>query len=147
MRSKEIVASVVVVATVATLALLNTAAPEGQNFLRQQDRYTKVFNHYINKYGKRYETNEEYLYRLKIFIENYHIVMDHNSMNVEGDQAWLTLNAFADMTNDEFKKRLGFKPLEIKENTSKTKHYGESLTGLPDTYDWRGEGKVNAVKD
>ena len=98
MRSKEIVASIVVVATVATIALLNSAAPEGQNFLRQQDRYSKAFNHYINKFGKRYGTKEEYEYRLKIFIENYHIVMDHNTMN-NGDDAWLTLTSFADMTN------------------------------------------------
>ena len=70
-----------VVATVACLALFNSSSIQGQSLFKNNGRYAAAFNHFINKFGKSYGTKEEYLFRLKIFIETYHDVMDHNTMN------------------------------------------------------------------
>ena len=149
MRSKEIIASVAVVATVATFALLNIQSPEGQNLMKHKDRYHGAFNHFINKYGKRYGTKEEYEFRLKIFIENYHLVMDHNTVEADSAGFHMALNMFADMTNEEYKQRLGLKPIEREEHIRHTKSYSENKVEVeaPTTMDWRDKGVVNGVKD
>jgi hypothetical protein len=109
MRSKEIIASIAVVGAVAAFALFNVnSMPSGQSFLQQGD-YDVSFNHFIAKYGKRYGTKEEYLYRLNLFIRSYHEVMDHNLMASEDEGYSKALNQFADMTDQEFKSYLGFK--------------------------------------
>ena len=114
MRTKEVIATIAVVGAVATFAVLNMDSSSNSTFLKKSDEvYIKPFNHFIGKYGKRYGTVEEYNYRLKIFKENYHIVMDHNTMNDDSGFT-MELNMFADMTNEEYKKRLGLKPIETK---------------------------------
>ena len=62
MRSKEILASIVVVGAVATLAYLNTQGPSGANFLADNEHNT-AFTHFVNKYRRSYGTKEEYEHR------------------------------------------------------------------------------------
>ena len=115
MRTREIITSVAVVASVAAFALYNSSAPEGQSLFKHKDRYNAAFNHFINKFGKRYGTKQEYEYRLKIFIENYHTVMDHNIIYADEAGFTMGLNMFADMTNEEYSNRLGLRPIELGE--------------------------------
>ena len=109
MRSKEVIGTVAVVASLAIFALLNTSSIQGESLFRHKERYADSFQYFINKYGRRYGTKEEFNFRLKIFIENYHFVMDHNSMNAESDGFTVGLNMFSDMTNEEYRQRLGLK--------------------------------------
>jgi hypothetical protein len=108
MRSKEIIASIAVVGCVAALALFNLNTVESGQTLLQTGQYDAVFNSYIARYGKRYGTKEEYLYRLNIFVKNYHLIMDHNTMNSEDLGFEMAINHFADLTESEFKMHLGY---------------------------------------
>ena len=108
MRSKEIIASIVVVGAVATLAYLNSSPSDsGVNFLSSNE-HTQAFSHFLNKYRKSYGTKEEFDYRLKVFMENYHRIMNHNMMNTEDEGWFMRMNEFGDLTADEFKMRMGF---------------------------------------
>ena len=74
--------------------------------MTSEDPYETSFNHFIAKYGKRYGTKDEYKYRKNIFIENYHQVMNHNSMNSLEQGFTKALNHFADLTEKEFENTL-----------------------------------------
>jgi hypothetical protein len=144
MRSKEIIASIAVVGAVAAFALFNVnSMPSGQSFLQQGD-YDVSFNHFIAKYGKRYGTKEEYLYRLKIFIQNYHIVMNHNFMSANEMGFDMELNHFADLTDQEFKMRLGLRPIQSQQIDTQSEQI--PVSGSKDN-DWRVKGVVNTIEN
>ena len=107
MRSKEILASIVVVGAVATIAYLNTQAPAGANFLADNE-HSQAFGHFISKYRKSYATNEEFAYRQEVFLHNYHHIMNHNMMNSGEEGYFMVVNEFADLTGEEFASRMGF---------------------------------------
>lgn len=65
------------------------------------------FFKYVTKYGKSYGTKEEFEFRAEIFKSNLEHIANRNSQN---DLTYtLGVNKFADLTNAEFKKRLGRK--------------------------------------
>ena len=56
MRSKEVIATVVVVGAVATIAYLNSqGASYDMNFL-QENEHSRAFAHFVNKYRRSYGT-------------------------------------------------------------------------------------------
>jgi len=67
--------------------------------------------------------------------------MTHNTMN--GDGFSLGINKFADMTTEEFKMRLGFKPSSRQRNPVSI----ASTIDAPDSLDWRTKGAVTPIKD
>ena len=71
---KELIASLAVVGTVATIGLLNADTFTSQTSFLQMSGPETAFNHYIAKYGKSYATKEEYNYRLRKFAENYKLI-------------------------------------------------------------------------
>lgn len=88
-----------------------------------------------------------------MFQENYEYVVQHN--NNPNYSYTLSLNAFADLTNHEFKaKYLGLSPSAtdsvIKLNTGQGSVQGPGLvkdSDVPASLDWRKEGAVTEVKD
>ena len=71
------------------------------------------------------------------------IINEHNANNA-GGSFHLKPNKFADMTNEEFKQRLGYK----KNNNTVTKRAPlRDTKTLPDSIDWRQKGAVNPVQD
>ena len=66
------------------------------------------FNQFISNQGKNYLTKEEYSARLAIFKSNYEIVKQHNSENQDFK---LEINSFADLSDAEFEKKMGFKEI------------------------------------
>lgn len=145
MRTSEILATIAVVGSVATFAIFNmTAGPAHQTFLAEpQNPVESAFIRYINKFHKTYATKEEYNHRLSIFTQNYHEIFSHNMMNSDKDGFKKGTNQFTDMTQDEFKMRLGYKA------HLKTVRGAEMLSteGVPTSVDWRKEGAVTPVKD
>lgn len=65
------------------------------------------FNKYVSEFGKSYGTKEEFAFRSAQFKNNFEIIMNHNSMNENTYQ--LGLNKFADYTQEEYTKLLGYK--------------------------------------
>jgi KDEL-tailed cysteine endopeptidase len=60
------------------------------------------FEAYVREFGKSYATVEEHASREAIFVANLARVIKHNA---QPDKTWyMTVNQFADMTTDEFKK-------------------------------------------
>ena len=94
----------------------------------------KVY-HYV--FQKHYSLNsEEAIERFKTFKNNLSIIKEHNSKELSYK---LEINAFADMSEEEFEKSLGL--AEIKDfdtilNSSLKWHYltGSSHTGFPLTH-------------
>ncbi|KAH6771651.1 xylem bark cysteine peptidase 3 [Perilla frutescens var. hirtella] len=112
-----------------------------------------LFDRWCEEYGKSYASEEEKLQRLKVFEQNYEIVVEHNTR--ANASYTLSLNAFADLTNHEFKARyLGLSPSlhdqVIRLNSRESAVEGPDLvdeSDLPASVDWRNAGAVTEVKD
>lgn len=88
-----------------------------------------------------------------MFAQNYEFVVQHNAR--QNLSYTLSLNAFADLTNHEFKaKYLGLSPsssdLLIRLNSGSGAIEGPDLvkeSEIPSSVDWRKQGAVTGVKD
>ena len=99
------------------------------------------FIKFVAKYGKDYATKEEFEYRSTVFQNNFRFIVETNSKN---DLSYsVGLNKFADMTNEEFKKRLGRKKNQTIKKSSDD--YTFIDTAIPSSVDWRTKGAVNPV--
>lgn len=101
------------------------------------------------KHGRTYKDNEEKQKRLQIFKDNFDFV---NKVNNEGNRTYkLSVNKFADLTNEEFRAtRTGYKlSTEPKSTTAETTSSFKyaSVTKVPSSMDWRKKGAVTSVKD
>ncbi|KAG6408789.1 hypothetical protein SASPL_131812 [Salvia splendens] len=119
----------------------------------QSSSISDLFDHWCKDNGKTYASDQEKHHRLKVFEQNYAIVVEHNTRS--NSSHTLALNAFADLTNQEFKaKYLGLSPsandLIIRLNSRESANEGGNLveeSDLPDSIDWRKKGAVTPVKD
>ena len=100
------------------------------------------FFRFVSKYGRSYATKEEFEFRSEIFKSNLAYIASKNSQN--GATYTLGLNKFADMTNKEFRKRLGRKKIHQQSNAPYT--FLEE-NAVPKAVDWRNQGAVNPVQD
>jgi C1A family cysteine protease len=106
------------------------------------------FAGWTNKWGKRYGTDLERRYRFSVFSENYANIQERNS---KSRTFTLGLNAYVDMTNDEFtgKHLTGLKYNNIKTNLRSKVHIDTSysIESLPVEVDWVSKGAVTPVKN
>nr|GMC61105.1 senescence-specific cysteine protease SAG39-like [Ipomoea batatas] len=96
------------------------------------------------QYGRVYKNEAEKMKRYNIFKENVEYI---ESFNEAGTKPYkLGINAFADLTNQEFRaSRNGYKlPHECSSNTP---FRYENVSAVPTTVDWRKKGAVTPVKD
>ncbi|PIA37395.1 hypothetical protein AQUCO_03000173v1, partial [Aquilegia coerulea] len=99
------------------------------------------------QYGRVYNDAAEKETRLEIFKEN---VKRIEALNRAGNRTYtLSVNAFADQTNDEFKAaRNGYKGLCSPANPTDASSFRyENVTAVPSSMDWRKKGAVTPVKD
>ena len=146
MRSKEILASIVVVGAVATLAFLNTPNVNSDTSFLHNGKHLDHFTHFVSKYRRSYGTKEEFQYRKDVFMKNLDLIINHNMMNQEEEGFFMVVNEFADLTQEEFKKRMGFKkranrPVQVSETLTKLR--GDE----PKTVNWIDAGAVTPVKN
>ncbi|PWA36714.1 xylem bark cysteine peptidase 3 [Artemisia annua] len=111
-----------------------------------------LFNQWCLKHNKSYSSHEELIRRQNIFLENYEYIMQHNS-NLNASYS-LSLNAFADLTHDEFKVAR-IRGLSVVNGNG----YGDvirlngwssgfrGVKDVPKALDWREKGAVTNVKD
>ncbi|KAM6544346.1 hypothetical protein CsatB_008793 [Cannabis sativa] len=109
---------------------------------------SQLFESWCQKHGKSYSSEEERLYRLRVFEDNMAFVTEHNQM--PNSSYTLSLNAFADLTHHEFKaSRLGFSPFLSSRPRLSSDAEIETLQvrDIPASLDWRKKGAVTNVKD
>ncbi|KAK4274808.1 hypothetical protein QN277_017981 [Acacia crassicarpa] len=108
---------------------------------------SELFESWCKQHGKTYSSEEEKLYRFKVFEDNHAFVSNHNQM---GNSSYtLSLNAFADLTSHEFKvSRLGLSPALLRFDHRTLQQPDDiPLESLPSQVDWRKQGAVTQVKD
>jgi C1A family cysteine protease len=111
---------------------------------------SRLFEDWCKQHGKTYATEEEERYRFKVFQENHAFITHHNQM---GNSSYtLSLNAFADLTHQEFKTtRLGLAPSSLLKFKFKRFQDQESndndVLQVPSEIDWVENGAVTDVKD
>eukprot|EP00347_Sterkiella_histriomuscorum_P012464 403368476 len=131
-----------VVGTVAVAALYavsyNPSATQLYTPITPEDH---AFTNFVAKYGKSYGTKEEYDFRSKLFKQNLAKV---SMNNVRNDVTYrLGLNKFADYTEAEYKRLLGFGGQKNK-NPRNIKVLGAPKN---DGVNWVEQGAVTPVKD
>ena len=111
-----------------------------------------TFEDFVIAFDRQYEDQEEYLLREKIFNEN---VREIARINAEGRSYQLAINAFADISREEFRtthfgvakpKSRKFLGAEEKPASYLGRHE-YSGAPLPESVDWSSLGAVTAVKD
>jgi cathepsin F len=106
----------------------------------------KEFRSFMENFDKKYDSQEEYTYRLGIFKENMKkVTLLENS---EQGTAKYGPTIFADLTEEKFSKHhLGLRP-DLKQGFKKVKKAKVPfLTSIPDEFDWRNYNAVTPVKN
>ncbi|KAG9456655.1 hypothetical protein H6P81_001163 [Aristolochia fimbriata] len=119
-------------------------APED---LKSADGLIDLFETWLAKHKKSYESFEEKLRRFEVFKDN---LVHIDETNKKVSNYWLGLNEFADLTHEEFKAtHLGLKP-DVSSRSEKRSfedfRYKEVID-LPKAVDWRKKGAVTRVKN
>uniref|UniRef100_A0A146KWT9 Cathepsin L n=2 Tax=Lygus hesperus TaxID=30085 RepID=A0A146KWT9_LYGHE len=98
-------------------------------------------------HGKTYQSDEEELFRQKIYLENKQLIESHNAQYEKGEVTWkLAMNQFGDMLSHEVKSSmLGFRPSANSVRNAPI-HVRSNKT-LPTTVDWRQSNLVTPVKN
>jgi len=103
------------------------------------------FTQFVAKFGKYYQTQEEFDYRFAAFKTNLQKIAERNEANIKaGGQAVHGVNIFADIPQHEFNQRL------MKNLTTYVPRGAEIApkSSAPSAdVDWRTKGAVTAVKD
>lgn len=121
------------------LYLSKPAVPVPGFLLDQQE-----FENYAQLYAKSYSSKAEYEYRFKVYLQNAALIRVHNSLNLDFT---LSVNKFADMTQEEFsKKKIPAETFDIK-NSNHAKPPVKDLKVPPMALDWRDLGVVTDVKN
>jgi len=114
--------------------------------LTSTDRLIDLFESWMSKHGKSYQSFTEKLRRLEIFKDNLKHIDDTNKQR---SSYWLGLNMFADLSNEEFKQMyLGVRTdgLPRRRDANSGFRYADAVD-LPKSVDWRKKGAVTYVKD
>lgn len=126
----------------------NIAGPGAWSGLRSHDEVLSMYESWMVKHGRSYNALGEKEERFEIFKDNLRYIDEQNAL--ENRTYKLGLNRFADLTNEEYrKKHLGVRPDGKRRLTAKKSGRYEPKVGdsLPDSIDWREKGAVVAVKD
>ncbi|KAJ0438631.1 putative glycyl endopeptidase [Helianthus annuus] len=105
-----------------------------------------LFESWVVKHNKLYQSLDEKLHRFEIFMDNLKHI---DETNKKVSNYWLGLNEFADMSHQEFKdKFLGLKgELPERKDESAEEFSYRDFVDLPKSVDWRKKGAVVPVKN
>jgi cathepsin L len=102
---------------------------------------------YKLKFNKSYESSDEEARRFEIYKSNVQRVVEHNAKYAAGETTYtLAINEFADLTNEEFRTRLGISASRVPKVKNELHVFAEDLT-VDETIDWRQKGAVLEVKN
>lgn len=115
-----------------------------------------AFDEWTKEHGKIYQSWEERQYRQDIWMKNLKMIMAHNVQHKKGEKNYeMGMNAYGDMTSEEFKRKTCFRASNSTDNLMIPKiHYKGSEFLAPngnytlaDSVDYRELGYVTKVKD
>jgi len=133
---------------IVMLAIFGTWTSETKSLTLQEASMVERYEQWMAQYDRKYTDDVEKESRFKIFKENAEFV---EKVNNEGNRTYkLSLNAFADLTNEEFiASRTGYKITNQSRSTNSgpSSFRYESLTDIPMTVDWREQEAVTPIKD
>ncbi|KAF3972737.1 hypothetical protein ACB098_01G081700 [Castanea mollissima] len=116
-----------------------------QNDLTSIGKLIELFESWMSKHSKTYESIEEKLHRFEIFKDNLEHIDDTNK---KVSNYWLGLNEFADLSHEEFKNMyLGLNDALPKKRQSPEEFTYRDVTDLPKSVDWRKKGAVTKIKN
>lgn len=155
MGAAKVAAIVVVACGLIGLVVAVPAIPHEHEDLvdeiKLHDGSHDAFLSWKQQYAKGYE-GKEHNHRFAVFKSNVDMINAHNKLYEEGKETfYMAVNAFADLTAEEFKKtKLGYNP-ELKPVGGPLKH-GKNCTHRsnadpPKHVDWRTKGAVSEVKN
>lgn len=105
----------------------------------------KLWNHFKLRHNKNYNKVEEVL-RRDIFNRNAEGIAKHNlEANLGLHTFTLAINEFADMTNEEYRHRLGHR--RIKRSYPAFTFTASGAEDLPDTVNWQEKNLVTPIKN
>ncbi|XP_058092328.1 senescence-specific cysteine protease SAG39-like [Magnolia sinica] len=126
------------------LFILGVWASQAMGRTLQEASMSNKHKQWMAQYGRTYKDAAEKELRFKIFKDNVEFI---ESFNNAGDRSYkLSVNEFADQTNEEFKStHNGFKPTQTRASRAASFMY-ENVT-VPASMDWRKKGAVTPIKD
>jgi C1A family cysteine protease len=98
------------------------------------------FINYVAKFGKSYGTTEEYAFRLEQFAKVDQFIQETNAVE---QNFTVGHNIFSDYTHAEYKKLLGYKPVQ----TTSTAEVSNAVPDFATGVNWVTAGAVTPVKD
>ncbi|KAF3619119.1 Senescence-specific cysteine protease SAG39 [Capsicum annuum] len=131
----------------ALLALLVLGMWASQATSRDLSEASMVQKHekWMARFGRVYRDDAEKAKRLKIFKDNVDYIESTNKAGIRPYK--LSINGFADLTNEEFRAtHNGYKMSSHRESSRTISFRHENVTA-PATMDWRKKGAVTGVKD
>jgi len=126
--------------TILLLALLSLSAAV-------QD--TLSFRQWMSKFNKSYKNEDEFQYRLQVWLKNSAFINQHNNA---GKSFTVGMNQFGDLTNQEFRSSvLGYnkagRDLNHVKSNSHVVHSTSPIESIPPSFDWRTKGAVTGIKN
>ncbi|CAG9855680.1 unnamed protein product [Phyllotreta striolata] len=103
-------------------------------------------------FNKTYETKEEEQKRFKIFKQNWIGIQKHNKRYTKGQESYSqAVNAFADLSENEFSEFYGLRANEIivkySQNVTVNRTLQNNDNNTDESWDWRDAGAVTAPQD
>ncbi|KAF8008064.1 hypothetical protein BT93_K1903 [Corymbia citriodora subsp. variegata] len=111
--------------------------------LQREDPMYEMHELWMAHYGRVYKDMDERQSRFEIFKTNVRQIESFNRGS--GKPYKLSVNQFADLTNEEFKVRNRFKSHMCSTEAASFKY--ENITAVPSSMDWRKKGAVTPVKN
>lgn len=101
------------------------------------------------KHMKHYNDKSEENFRLKVFMENKHLIAKHNQRAANGLKGFtLAMNIFGDLLHHEFVSLMnGFKKSYETDSMNGSTYLSPMSVVIPTSVDWRTKGYVTDVKD
>jgi len=127
---------------VLLIALLGLTLASASVF--KESEYQLLFGKWMQQYNKQY-THDTFFYRYTVFKQNMDKIYLANKQN---HTYTLGMNAFGDMTVEEFRKtKLGYKNIKRDFIRSKNAPAKKRVHAPPASIDWTTKGAVTAIKD
>lgn len=119
--------------------------------LIDEDMYEAMFDNYLHEYKKEYATlgpeDPTYAKRYGAFKQNLRRIAIHNQKYEEGRESFtLGLNELADLTDEEYRRLLGYKK-SVSHEAPETFSSSVDYSDLPDAWDWREHDAVTPIKN